>query len=205
MPKDAGFVAYLTSRSRCARSSRPSRASPAGAPEKNSIYRDVSPVRYPPRVLDLTTTITVNGTQGERFLSSLGTYRAPVPRALRWLAQGDHRSIQVDPGDAEVVAQFVDEPLPRAGSMSSCRCCSRRASATTSSSCGRARRGVADGPQRSVFMAVCRGGQPRKLIGWRDSEGEPPRAADRYGVERRIVVFVAERKVTRPAAAGSPS
>ena len=52
-------------------------------------------------MLDLTTTITVNGVQGERFLSSLGSYRCLVPRALRWLAQGDHRSIQVDPADAE--------------------------------------------------------------------------------------------------------
>ncbi len=150
-------------------------------------------------MLDLTTTITVNGTQGERFLSSLGTYRAPVPRALRWLAKGDHRSIQVDPGDAEVVAQFVDEliasgwidvelPLlfsPRVGDDV----------LVMWDVLAEVSRTGRNAPSSWRFVEA---GSRGKLIGWRDSEGEPPRAViDLYGVERRIVVFVAERKVTR--------
>jgi hypothetical protein len=62
-------------------------------------------------VLDVTTTITINGSEGERFLASLASYSAPVPRALRWLATSRHRSIDVDPSDAEQIAQFVDDLL----------------------------------------------------------------------------------------------
>src|SRR4029079_429400 len=60
-------------------------------------------------MLDVTTTITINGTDGDRFLASLSRYRAPVPRALRWLADNAFRSIEVDRRDAEQVAAFVAE------------------------------------------------------------------------------------------------
>lgn len=62
-------------------------------------------------MLDVTTTITINGAQGERFLASLASYRAPVPRALRWLARSEHGSIEVDRRDAELVAAFVGDLL----------------------------------------------------------------------------------------------
>ncbi|HSD90681.1 MAG TPA: hypothetical protein VLB44_24320 [Kofleriaceae bacterium] len=62
-------------------------------------------------MLDVTTTITINGSEGERFLASLASYSAPVPRALRWLATSRHRSIEVAPRDAEQIARFVDDLL----------------------------------------------------------------------------------------------
>src|SRR4051794_20462158 len=60
-------------------------------------------------MLDVTTTITINGDEGDRFLASLARYRAPVPRALRWLADSAYRSIEVDRRDAEQIAAFVGE------------------------------------------------------------------------------------------------
>ena len=150
-------------------------------------------------MLDLTTTITVNGVQGERFLSSLGGYRMPLPRALRWLAQGDHRSIQVDPTDAEHVAKFVDDLLasgwldvdqpllfsPRVGD---------EVLVTHEALAEVSRVGKNAPSSWRLVEAGTRG----KLIGWRDSEGEASKAViDLAGVERRLVVFVSERKVTR--------
>jgi hypothetical protein len=151
------------------------------------------------RVLDLTTTITVNGAQGERFLSSLGGYRMPVPRALRWLAQGEHRSIQVDSTDAEVVARFVDDLLasgwldveqpllfsPRVGD---------EVIVTHEALVEVSRVGKNSPSSWRTIAAGTRG----KLIGWRDTEGEVPKAViDLADVERRLVVFVSEKKVTR--------
>src|SRR5690606_23892564 len=60
-------------------------------------------------MLDVTTTITVNGEEGARFLASLARYRAPVPRALRWLVENDYRSIEVGLRDAEQIAAFVSD------------------------------------------------------------------------------------------------
>lgn len=62
-------------------------------------------------MLDVTTTITVNGAEGARFLASLATYHRPVPRALRWLANSPLRTIQVDRTDAQLVAEFVSDLL----------------------------------------------------------------------------------------------
>jgi len=148
------------------------------------------------RVLDLntTTTITVNGSQGERFLSSLHSYRAPVPRALRWLVQGQHRSIEVDPGDAEVVARFVDEliasgwidveqPLlfsPRIGDEV----------VVTSDTLAEVTRIGRNAPSSWRFVEA---GSPGKLLGF---QGERC-AVELFGVERRVVVLVREGKVTR--------
>ena len=67
----------------------------------------VSPGRYRRGMIDVTTTITVNGQEGDRFLASLTRYRAPVPRALTWLVRSQHRSIEVDRNDADEVADFV--------------------------------------------------------------------------------------------------
>ena len=151
-------------------------------------------------VLDLTTTtITVNGPQGERFLSSLLSYRAPVPRALRWLAQGAQRSIEVDPRDAEVVAQFVDELLasgwldvdqpllfsPRVGDEV----------LVTHDVLAEVSRTGRNAPSSWRFVEA---GSRGKLLGWRGVEDEPSRAViELHGVERRVVVFVREGKVTR--------
>jgi hypothetical protein len=150
-------------------------------------------------VLDLTTTITVNGAQGERFLSSLGGYRMPLPRALHWLTQGEHRSIQVDPTDAEHVAKFVDDLLatgwldveqpllfsPRVGDEV----------LVTQEALAEVSRVGKNAPSSWRHVEA---GTRGKLIGWRDSEGEAPKAViDLAGVERRLVVFVSERKVTR--------
>ena len=156
-------------------------------------------------MLDLTTTITVNGAQGERFLSSLGGYRMPLPRALHWLTQGEHRSIQVDPTDAEHVAKFVDDLLatgwldveqpllfsPRVGDEV----------LVTHEVLAEVSRVGKNSPSSWRLVAA---GTRGKLLGWRDPEGrgrdeiEAPKAViDLAGVERRLVVFVSERKVTR--------
>jgi len=146
-------------------------------------------------VLDLnTTTITVNGSQGDRFLSSLHSYRAPVPRALRWLAQAPRRSIEVDPGDAEVVARFVDEliasgwidveqPLlfsPRVGDEIS----------VTVDTLAEVTRQGRNAPSSWRFVEA---GSRGKLLGF---QGERC-VVELYNVERRVVVMVAEPKVTR--------
>lgn len=151
-------------------------------------------------MLDLnTTTITVNGSQGERFLTSLFSYRAPVPRALRWLAQGNQRSIEVDPGDADVVARFVDDLLasgwldveqpllfsPRVGDEIIVTCDSLAEVSRT----GR------NAPSSWRFVET---GSRGKLLGWHHVDGEPSRAAiELFGVERRVIVLVREGKVTR--------
>ncbi|MBV8757352.1 MAG: hypothetical protein JO257_08765 [Deltaproteobacteria bacterium] len=150
-------------------------------------------------MLDIPTTITVNGSQGDRFLSSLGGYRNPVPRALRHLASGDQRSIQVDPQDAELVASFVEELLasgwvdveqpllfsPRVGDEV----------LVLSDSLAEVSHTAKHAP---VSWRLVEKGTRGKLIGWRDVENEPPRAVlDLAGVERRLVVFIGETKVTR--------
>jgi hypothetical protein len=150
-------------------------------------------------VLDLPTTITINGPQGERFLSSLGGYEMPLPRALHRLAQGEQRSIQVDPADAELVAKFVDELLasgwldveqpllfsPRVGDEV---LVTHEVLAEVS----------LVGKHAPAAWRLVAAGTRGKLIGYKDREGEPPRAVvDLAGVERRLVVFVTESKITR--------
>lgn len=57
------------------------------------------------------TTITVNGRDGARFLSSVDhtlRFRMPLPRALEWLLHSERPSIRVDPEDADQVAAFVE-------------------------------------------------------------------------------------------------
>ena len=150
-------------------------------------------------VLEIPTTITVNGAQGERFLSSLGGYQRPVPRALRHLASGEQRSIQVDPNDAELVASFVDDLLasgwldvdqpllfsPRVGDEVLVLSDSLAEVSHT-------------GKHAPVSWRLVEKGTRGKLIGWRDVANEPPRAViDLAGVERRLVVFIGETKVTR--------
>ncbi len=146
-------------------------------------------------MLDLnTTTITVNGSQGERFLTSLFSYRAPVPRALRWLAQGQRQSIEVDPTDAEVVARFVDELLasgwidveqpllfsPRIGD----EIC------VTSDTLAEVTRMGRNAPSSWRFVEA---GSRGKLLGF---QGERA-AIELHGVERRVVVLLGQGKVTR--------
>lgn len=62
------------------------------------------------------TTITVNGADGLRFLSSLEhalQFHRPLPRALEWLMRSEDPSIEVEAELAEQVAEFVDELAAR--------------------------------------------------------------------------------------------
>lgn len=150
-------------------------------------------------MLDLTTTITINGTDGERFLSSLARYDAPVPRALRSLASGERRSVEVDRTDADQVAAFVDELLetgwisvgeppllfsPRVGDHVVIQ---REVLAEI----GRDAAGLP--PTWACIPAGTRG----KLVGWRDREDDSRAIVDVYGTDRRVIVFVGVSNVTR--------
>jgi hypothetical protein len=150
-------------------------------------------------VLDPTTTITINGAQGERFLSSLGGYQMPLPRALRRLAQSEQRSIQVDPADAELVSKFVEDllaagwldveqPLLFSPCIGDEVLITHEALAEVS----------LVGKHAPAAWRLVAAGSRGKLIGWKDREGEPARAVvDLAGVERRLVVFISESKITR--------
>jgi hypothetical protein len=147
-------------------------------------------------MLDVTTTITVNGAQGDRFLASLSGYRAPVPRALRWLAASIYRSIEVGRSDAEQVASFVqdlldagwirvDEPpllfSPRVGDhVLVCR--------DVLAEIGRHAPGL---PPTWRFLPA---GATGRLLGWR---GEHRAVIEVHGMDRRLVVYMSERNVTR--------
>jgi hypothetical protein len=147
-------------------------------------------------MLDVTTTITINGQEGERFLASLASYRAPVPRALRWLARGEYRSIEVDRNDAEMVAAFVGDliasgwidveepPLlfsPRVGEQV-------LIVEDVLAEVGRQAPGL---PPTWRFLPA---GLTGKLLGWR---GEARAIIDVDGLERRLVVFVSTPRITR--------
>lgn len=57
------------------------------------------------------TTITVNGRDGLRFLSSVDhtlRFRMPLPRALEWLLTSERPSIEVPAEDADQVAAFIE-------------------------------------------------------------------------------------------------
>jgi hypothetical protein len=150
-------------------------------------------------MFDITTRITINGVAGDRFLSSLGRYRAPVPRALRWLATSLDRTIEVGRDDADLIARFVEELLdsgwvavdappllfsPRVGDVV---VMPRDVLAEVA----RPRPGAAQ--RWELVEAGARG----KLIGWRERGGEEPRAVVDIDAPRRLVVFVRERGVTR--------
>jgi hypothetical protein len=147
-------------------------------------------------MLDVTTTITINGNEGERFLASLAAYRAPVPRALRWLAGGGYRSVEVDRNDAEAIADFVreliasgwidvDEPpllfSPRVGDQVLMR-------GDVLAEIARQQPGL---PPTWRYLPA---GTTGKLLGWR---GEARAIVDIDGTERRLVVFVSLGAVTR--------
>lgn len=149
-----------------------------------------------------TTTITINGLEGERFLSRLAGYEAArVPRALQSLASGDHRSIEVDRRDADQIAAFVDElieagwiavqepPLlfsPRIGDHVVVR-------RDVLAEIGREAAGLP--PAWGCIPAGTRG----KLIGWRDREDDCRAVIDIYDAEHRLVVFVGQSHLTRIA------
>lgn len=147
-------------------------------------------------MLDVTTTITVNGSQGDRFLASLAAYRAPVPRALRWLADHRYRSIEVDRTDAELIAIFVSQliesgwieldgpPLlfsPRVGDQ--VRMCADVLAEVARPS-----------PGLPPMWRHVPAGATGRLIGWR---GEDRAVVDLGGFERRLVVFVSVKRLTR--------
>lgn len=147
-------------------------------------------------MLDVTTTITVNGAQGDRFLASLATYRAPVPRALRWLADHRDRSIEVDRTDAELIALFVsqliesgwievDEPpllfSPRVGDQ--VRMCVDVLAEVARQS-----------PGLPPIWRYVPAGATGRLLGWR---GEERAVVELDGCERRLVVFVSVKRLTR--------
>lgn len=145
-------------------------------------------------------TIRLNGSAGDRFLASLSRYRAPVPRALHWLATSGRGAIQVAAEDAELVARFVDDLLATGWIQSD-------APPLLFSP----RVGEAVVAQRDVLVETARhtpgspivwrlleAGALGKLLGWRDRRGEEPRAVVEVEDDgRRVVVFVRESNVTR--------
>ena len=147
-------------------------------------------------MLELTTTITVNGPEGARFLASLATYRAQVPRALRWLVEHAYSSIEVDRSDAELIADFItelidsgwidlDEPpllfSPRVGDQ--VRICGDLLAEI-------ARHAPGLPPTWRYLPAGITG----KLLGWR---GEDRAIVDIDDTDRRLVVFVSLKHLTR--------
>lgn len=140
-------------------------------------------------MLDVTTTITVNGEQGARFLASLARYYAPVPRALRWLAEHGFPWVRVDRFDADLIADFVSEVLasgwidldepplffsPRVGD-------EVRVVTDVLAEIGRATPGL---PPMWRYLPA---GTTGKLLCWR---GERRAVIDVHGEERRLVVFL---------------
>lgn len=147
-------------------------------------------------MLDVTTTITVNGDDGARFLASLASYHAPVPRALRWLADNTYRSVEVDRTDAELVAEFVSDLLasgwidlaeppllfsPRVGDQIRLR-------GDVLAEIARQSPGL---PPTWRYLPA---GTTGKLLGWR---GEGRAIVDLDDVDRRLVVFVGADSITR--------
>ncbi len=139
--------------------------------------------------IDVTTTITINGDDGDRFLASLATYRAPVPRALRWLATSERRAIEVDSIDADVIAEFVSHVLesgwidvveppllfsPLVGDQVRMR-------SDVLAEIARQAPGL---PPTWRFLPA---GTTGRLLGWR---GETRAVVDIDDVDRRLVVFV---------------
>jgi len=149
-------------------------------------------------VLDVTTTITINGAEGERFLASLASYSAPVPRALRWLAASRHRSIEVDPRDAEQIARFVDDLLdagwidmvappllysPKVGDLV----------LVVAESLLEVARSTPGLPPTWLCVPA---GTEGKLLGYRERGGESFAIVE-IALARRVVIYVREQKITR--------
>ena len=150
-------------------------------------------------MLEIMTTITINGPEGDRFLASLDEYRAPIPRALQWLADSERRSIDVDRTDAEVIAEFVSDviasgwidveqpPLlfsPRVGDQV-------RVRGDVLAEIARNAPGL---PPTWRFLPA---GTTGKLLGWR---GEQRAIIDVESIDtgdRRLVVFVSTSHITR--------
>ena len=147
-------------------------------------------------MLDVTTTITVNGEEGARFLASLVRYYAPMPRALRWLADHGTRSVRVDRFDAELIADFVSEVLasgwidvaeppllfsPRVGDQVRLR-------GDVLAEVARHAPGL---PPTWRYLAA---GTTGKLLGWR---GEGRAVIDVDGEHRRLVVFLGIDAIAR--------
>lgn len=146
----------------------------------------------------MTTTITINGSEGERFLASLASYSAPVPRALRWLATSSHRSIDVGVGDAEQIARFVDDLLdagwievaappllysPKVGDLVVL--------------VGEALLEVArTAPGLPPTWICLPAGLEGTLLGYRERGGESFGIVEMQ-LDRRVVVYVREHKITR--------
>ena len=147
-------------------------------------------------MLDVTTTITVNGTEGDRFLASLSGYREPLPRALRWLAAGDYRSIEVDSTDADQVSAFVDGLLD-AGWIdvdAPPLLFSARVGDHVLLCCDVLAEIARQAPGLPPMWRYLPAGVTGKLLGWR---GEGRAVIDVHGMEKRLVVFLSERNVTR--------
>jgi hypothetical protein len=147
-------------------------------------------------MLDVTTTITVNGDEGTRFLASLASYHAPVPRALRWLVDNAYRRIEVDRTDAELIAEFISDLLasgwidveeppllfsPRVGDQVELR-------GDVLAEIARQQPGL---PPTWRYLSA---GTTGKLLGWR---GEGRAIIDVDGTDRRLVVFLGVDSVIR--------
>jgi hypothetical protein len=147
-------------------------------------------------MLDVTTTITVNGDEGARFLASLENFRGPVPRALQWLAEHAEQAVQVDRNDAALIADFIGELLasgwidldeppllfsPRVGDEVTLR-------ADVLAELARHAPGL---PPTWQFV---HGGATGRLLGWR---GENRAIVELDTEERRCVVFVGTDAVVR--------
>jgi len=145
-------------------------------------------------------TIRLNGAAGDRFLASLSRYRAPVPRALHWLATSGRDAIQVAAEDAELVSRFVDDLLATGWIHSDAPplLFSPRVGETVV-----AQRDVLVETARHttgapIVWRLVEAGALGKLLGWRDRRGEESRAVVEVEAEgRRVVVFVRESSVTR--------
>lgn len=147
-------------------------------------------------MLDVTTTITVNGQDGARFLASLASYPGPVPGALRWLADHAPAALEIGRRDAEVIADFIsdmlstgwidlDEPpllfSPRVGD-------EVRTCVDVLAEIARQSPGL---PPMWRFVPA---GSTGKLLGWR---GEGRAIVDLDLDDRRCVVFVGTSAVVR--------
>jgi hypothetical protein len=157
-------------------------------------------------MLDLTTTITINGEDGERFLSSLTRSGRALPAVLEPLAAGDAQSVEVDRRDAAEVARFVDEildagwievdrpPLLFSPSVGDRVVVEH----DTLVELGRQRAGLP--PTWFCMLAGMRG----TLIGWRDREGDARAIVEldrlstpRDAREPRLLVFVTVERLVR--------
>jgi hypothetical protein len=147
------------------------------------------------------TTIRLNGPAGDRFLASLSRYRAPVPRALHWLASSGRVAIRVAPEDAELVSRFVDDLLATGWIQSDTPplLFSPRVGESVVAHRDVLVETARHTPGAPIVWRLLEAGALGKLLGWRDRRGEEPRAVVELEADegRRVVVFVRESNVTR--------